>query len=341
MPVFWMLFWLGFIGFPLMFLLAGLSQEKGNRVDLSHIWVYKGTKTKARDATVRDVWQRQHPGKSWDKEQGKLYTGCVIFLVIAYLILLIALSGKLFILPTDNTAQRIFWQVGAPVLGGLTMAAFFAIQAFGITTMKTGFFQVLHIIALVIMGLMVLTGLVLGFLKIPLPISHHWIWAVAGFSFLCMLLDPLAVSGSQKRATVRHEAAAKKGGQLEGWVLNVFRIFFVEGYDKNELNLQLAEWTKRKSQGVNFYSSMLSVAIARLQSGELDYLLKDDEFFSETEAIMLDLVSGRQMSIENTDMYGARQDIIRALQLFYFHMVDMTSKRQIHPKIQAALKKHK
>jgi len=55
---------------------------------------------------------------------------------------------------------------------------------------------------------------------------------------------------------------------------------------------------------------------------------------------MLDLVQGRQMSIDTNEIYKARDEIIKALQAFYFYAIDKYPKHyKLHPRIKAKLKK--
>lgn len=339
MSAFWSLFWLGFIGYPLMFLLASLTQEKGNRIDPTHIWVYQGTQAKAKDASVREVWERQNPGKSWDKRQSGLFTGCAIILVIAYMILLIWLADKLFVLAEGNIVQRLLLQIGAPILGGVFMVVFVGIQSLAASKMKSSFFQLINIIVLGAMGIMVIGALVLTFLKVPLPISYYWIWALAGLSGLFLLLDPLVSKGKQKQAEKQQETAAQKGGQLEFWVLKLFDKAFYEGYERQAINSQLVDLFQGKSIGKDFFVTYLNQAVEKLRQGELIYLRGEREFFEITEALMLDMVSGSPMSISYSDIYAAKDEILQTLQTFYFYMVDISNDREIHPRIQSALKK--
>lgn len=75
-----------------------------------------------------------------------------------------------------------------------------------------------------------------------------------------------------------------------------------------------------------------------INTGKMDDLLQDQQLFKETERILLDLVSGRQMAITMDEIYVAREEIIKAVQAFYFRAVRL-SRSSIHPDIQAALKK--
>lgn len=59
-------------------------------------------------------------------------------------------------------------------------------------------------------------------------------------------------------------------------------------------------------------------------------------YFHVTESLMLDLVSGRQMSIKIDEIYKTREQVIEALQTFFFYSVDKVAKFDIHPLIMGA-----
>ncbi len=76
---------------------------------------------------------------------------------------------------------------------------------------------------------------------------------------------------------------------------------------------------------INDLEGILSLTSIQLQAGELDRLIWNQDFFDLTEAIMLDLVSGRQLSIQMDEIYRARSSVIRAIQDFYFYCVNKIS----------------
>jgi len=318
MPVFWTLFWLGFLGLPLMILIASVVRSGGSGSSGSHIWVYKGTHRKVRDATVKEVWQRQHPGKSWEKHERAQFTGCAIVLVIGFLIFLIWLAAEFFTLPEDQPGLRIFWQISAPILGGASAAAFIGIQSL-ITNYESTFLKTLHIIALVLMGIGVIGGLALTFIRVDLPISHHWVWVPAGATAVLLILQAIfsgVAKGKQRKQQAR---ASASGGNLMLWVTAVMD--FTKQYDIKNLD------------------AVMKDAVQKLQWGELDDLLWDQDFFDRTESIILDLVNGKQISIQMDEIYQARESIIKAVQAFYFYSVKNISRYTIHPQIKKALKR--
>lgn len=338
MSAFWLIFWLAFILLPLLIWLISsiFGKDKGYEKDTSHYWAYKGSSAKVRDANRREVWEHLNPGKKWESRQ----TGCVIFLVIG-LIALFGFSAD-FIIPFSNSESMSWFQkIAAPVLGGVWAGAFLGIQSLGISKMKSRLFQTLNIITMVVMGLMIFGALVLTFLGMPLPISYHWIWAAVGFSFLLMLFDPLVSKGQQKRADTRQAAATAKGDVLEIWVFKMFDKAFYEGNERGMMNTEFAKMIQGHSLGSDFYITNVNKAVEKLMQGDLYYLKLrgENDFFEDTEVLMLDLISGGQMSIKNSDIYGARDEVIRALQAFYFYMADGPADREIHPRIQAVMDK--
>lgn len=313
MSTFWTMFWLGFIGIPLVIFIASKisGKDSGYQKDTSHIWVFQRSGAKVKDATVRDVWEHNHPGKTWAQHQDNQFIGCSIFLVIGFIVFLFWLSARIFFLPVDNSGQRLFWQIGAPLLGGLSGGVFYGMQSF-LSIYKLDFFKLLHIITLVVTALGAIGALVLTFLKIDLPISLHWIWAAAGSPLLFLILDQIFGSAKKKKAS-------KGGDELSAWVYKVMEFSHMWDIDK--------------------LTEIMLFSIYQLQQGEYDFDIKRGEFFKETESLMLDLVQGRSMSIGMDEIYRARDEVIKALQAFYFYSVEKFPQFKMHPRIIKALKK--
>jgi hypothetical protein len=313
MPVFWTMFWLGFIGIPLLVLIASLISGKdgGYQKDTSHIWVYKLSGSKVKDASVRDVWEHNHPGQSWAQHQESQFIGCSIFLGIAFVVFLAWLAAEIFVLPQDRMALRLFWQIGAPILGALSAGAFYGIQT-QMANYKSGFLQVLHIVALVVMGVGVVGALVLSFLGRVLPISHNWIWAPAAATGLLLILDA-SLGGAKKKQ------ASKGGDKIERWVM--------------ELMQMTGDWDMDKLDAI------MVLATLQLQKGDYDWQARDEDFFKLTESVLLDLVQGKPMSIQNQDIYRARDQVIKTLQAFYFYSVEKFPEYSLHPRIKKVMTK--
>lgn len=312
MTIFWTMFWLGFLGIPLILLLGTLFMDNGSAASNTHIWVHKGTTRKVKDATVKDVWKRQNPGKSWDKHQSNIYTTVAIILCVGFMYVLARLAGRIFTLPTDRTGLRLFWQIGAPILGGLSAAIFYGLQSL-IGDYKSAFLKALHIVALGITAAGVIGALVMTFLKRPLPISYHWIWAPIGATVVFLILDQIFSSA-------RKERASKGGDNLEIWVYEVMGM--VHQYETNQVK------------------NIMGLATIQLQVGELDWQIRNEKFFKLTEAIILDLIRGKPMSIEESGIYNARDEVIKAVQAFYFYSVEKFRGFEMHPKIRKAISKH-
>lgn len=311
MTVFWTMFWLGFLGIPLILLLATVFMDSGSAASNTHIWVYKGSNRKVKDATVEEVWKRQHPGKSWDKHQSGIYTAAAIILSIGFMAFLSWLGGRTFTLPMDRVGLRLFWQIGAPILGGLSAGLFYGLQSL-LEDYKSAFLKVLHIIALVLTAVGVIGGLVLTFLGRPLPISQHWLWAPIGATVLLLIIDSIFSSA-------RKERASKGGGNLEVWVYEVMGM--AHQYETTQIK------------------SIMGLATIQLQTGEMDWQIRNEKFFKLTEGIILDLIRGKPMSIEESGIYYARDEVIRTVQAFYFYSVEKFRGYEMHPKIRKAVSK--
>ena len=328
MSVFWALFWLGVVGFPLIVLLASLVRSSGYEKDTSHIWVYKGSNRKVRDATVRDVWKRNNPGKSWEDHQFNQFIGCSIFLGIAFLGFMIWLSNQIFMLPENNTAQRLFWQIGAPILGGLLSGIFVGVQSLT-KDFKLKLFKVLNIVALILVGIGVIGGLVLTFMGRPLPISHHWIWAPVAATAIFLALDALFARGRQKESV-------KSGNELENWINKINDEVSYIG--KQEIVAMAGRYDK------NLYSNDLGnfgdmwLPVLALRSGKFDYHLQKKSFFKQIEDLMLNIVRGRSMTFSDSDLYKSRNEIVKVLQEFYFYGTQKFG-YAIHSRIKAAMKR--
>jgi len=311
MSIFWAMFWLGFLGIPLILLLATVFTGNGSAASNTHIWVYKGSTQKVKDATVAEVWKREHPGKSWETHQSNIYIAVAIILCAGFLILLASFAGEIFTLPMDRTGLRLFWQIGAPILGGLSAAIFYGLQTL-IEGYKSAFLKVLHILSVVLTAVGVIGALVLTFMKRPLPISQNWLWAPIGLMVFSLILDRI-LSG------VRKGRATKGGGQIEDWVGDVLDM--IRQYDTSKMN------------------TLMGCAMVQLQMGELDWQIHDEKFFKKTEAILLDLVQGKPLSIDDRDIYYARDEVIKAVQTFYFYSVDKFREFEMHPRIRKAVTK--
>ena len=336
MSAFWVIFWLAFLLLPLLIWGASsiFGKDGGYEKDTSHYWAAKPSGGKVRDATRREVWEHLNPGKKWEDRQ----TGCVIFLVIAFVALFI-FGAELLLAFTGSSSINWFQRISAPILGGISTAAFLGIQSLASSKMKTALFKVINVMTWIVFGLMIVAALILTFLGVRLPISNHWIWAPVVFSLLLMIFDPLVSKGQQNQIKKRQTAAAKKGGELEAWVIKLFDKVYFDGFEREIINLQLLDSFQGASLGKDFYAKGLNQAMENLRQGGMFYLRGEGDFFNDTEAMMLDLVDGRQMSISNSDIYALRQEVTQALQAYYFYMVDISPNRQIHPRIQAALKK--
>lgn len=321
MSIFWTLFWSGFIGFPLLVLFATLfkSKDTGSEIDRSHIWVRPSSRAKVKDASVREVWEHNHPGKTWASHQKSQFITVAIFLGLLFLWFMAWLAAKVFVLPQDNIALRLFWQIGGPILGGLTAGLFILIES-TIPDMKTDFFRVLNIIALVMLGLGVIAALIFAFLKLPLPISPNWLWAVMGVALLFLIMDAIAAGGKKK-------SASKGGGNLAAWVREMTE------------KLQRRDWSLTLDKN-NTHRNAMYVTQVMMAQGELDYRLEDKAFFERTEKLMLDLINGRSMSIADREMVDASREITETLQKVYFYSVDKLG-FDMHPRIKAALTKKK
>ena len=107
MPTFWILFWIAFFATPLIFLVSTTIASGGDRKSTSHIWVYQKSRAKSHDARIREVWEHQHPGKSWEKHQFRKQVGCLILLMAILIFVLVGLASEQLSLPASGF-ERFF-----------------------------------------------------------------------------------------------------------------------------------------------------------------------------------------------------------------------------------------
>jgi hypothetical protein len=314
MTAFWTLFWLGFIGLPLLFWLTSKIKSRGYRISSSHVMVYKGTNRKFSNATVKQAWEHENPGRTWGDHEKDQQIAYFVMAAVIYLGILAWLATRLFVLPHDQTMLKLFWQFGGPILGGASSIVFILFQR-QLARYQKAFFRILHLAALGIMLVGVVAALVLTFLKISLPVSQYWLWAPVGVMGLSFLLD--GAIGRTKGSKYRREAA-KVDYKLEYWVGKVLAMSYARASDDLEENLWRAQ--------------------LMLDRGELRHEVKDKEFFYLTEAIMLDLVNRKPIPIQFEDVYHAQDFIIKTVQRCYAYMVRNVSDYNLHPRIKQASK---
>lgn len=85
----------------------------------------------------------------------------------------------------------------------------------------------------------------------------------------------------------------------------------------------------------------MTLATIELQQEKLDWKIRNDRFFKLTEGVLLDLVRGKPMSISDDEIYSDRDSVIKAVQAFYFYMVEHFSECDLHPKIKQAIGKQR
>jgi hypothetical protein len=85
----------------------------------------------------------------------------------------------------------------------------------------------------------------------------------------------------------------------------------------------------------------MALATIEMGQGKFDWNIRDEEFFKMTEGILVDLIQGKVMSISADEIYRARESVIKAVQAFYFYMVDNFREFEMHPVIKRAITKKK
>ena len=312
MTAFWTLYWLGFIGLPILYWLTSKIKSRGYRISTSHVMVYKGTNRKFSNATVRQAWEHENPGRTWEDHEKSQQIAIFIVVAIGYLGFLVFLANKRFVPPQDQVGLKLFCQFGAPALGGVFALAFILLQN-QLARYQKPVFRIVHLVSLGIMLISVVVALVLTFLSVPLPISQYWLFAPLGVMGLSFLLD--AASGRLKGSKYRKEVA-KGEYKLDAWVGKVVMMGYARG--GNDLKEDL--WKVQ----------------LMLDRGELRREIKDKAFFYLTESIMLDLVDRKPIPIYMQEINWEQEFVIKTVQRFYLYMVNNVDDYNVHPRIKRA-----
>jgi len=316
MSVTWTLYWLGFFGFPLMVWLAGVFASDGRETSGSHIWVHARSHSRVRDATVREVWQRQNPGKSWEKHRERVGLALEAFLTIGLLLLLAGPGAEFFTSSGGGTDPGLLPRFGGPLLGGLSGAVFWSAQS-TMGSCESTLLRRLHGTALAATVLAAAGALALTLWQQELPISHHWIWAPAAAAVLLPVLDRFL-----RRAQERQ--SAEEGKKLETWAAAVRAVPVLAHPDCLEEPPGLEE--------------ALEAVATNLGDPAYDQALGNRAFFELTEAVILDLVEGRSMSVGSPEVYRSRERIAKVVQEVYFYSVSNLPGFEMHPKVRKALR---
>jgi hypothetical protein len=298
-----------------MVLLAKASISKGSAKVTTHIWIFESTKSYAKDANQRDIWLHEHPDKTWADHEHAEFIGLSIFYGIVFLVGMVILAGFILDLPIGKSAVVYFYVFGGPVLGGATAAGVYRLQLLARKKMYRSF-RVINFVSLMGMVIFLAGMLVLTFMKITAPISHHWVWVMLALPYIGILIEELI----HRRRKTQIE---KETYTLEYW----------------------AKWVVRSRWLVSFHWDAYRVEEAlkeiddKLRSGVYDIELKNKAFFKRTEHLMLDLVRGNILSINDPKLNQIKQEITRLLQTFYFTAVVKFQKGKVHPMIKKYGKK--
>jgi hypothetical protein len=322
MSTFWILFWVTFYATPLFFLLSMLTASGGYKKSSAHIWVYVKSGAKSHDARVREVWEHKHPEKSWETHQLVKQIGCLILLMAILFFGLVSMASELLLLPASGFA-RYFQQIGSIVLGIMAGAFYWFVTSALFEKLDSKSLSVLKWIFVAASVLMVAFFLFPAFSRtdFELSFSHHWIWLPLGLIWLLPAIHKIVQYKTQQHSL-------KRGGKVSDCAYTIIiaisktNTSFLKGLPKSECTLE----------------NVLNLAVQNVDTGVFDSLYQDQKFFKSCEAVMLDLVSGRQLTIADQKIYEARGALIRAVQVFYRYGIEKM-RCTLHPQIAATLKK--
>ncbi len=134
-----------------LFYKAGQSyKNKGDAIDRSHIWVNAKSGKKMSDATIKNVYEKQHGYGSWEKKVTKERGCATVFAVLAA----VALSIYGFYALSFGTKLPLLWRVqiligsnllywlswlGLMLIGGGALAAIFFLTFYDLTNYNATF----------------------------------------------------------------------------------------------------------------------------------------------------------------------------------------------------------
>lgn len=317
MPVFWLLFWGYFLAVPVVFGLSRLVKSKGRGISQTHRWVYAKSGRKHRNASVREAWEHDNPGKSWDKSQNNLANGCLVFLILLVVAFSIPFIGTVIQGGTE-TDPTFLTLVGAPVLGALGGIGYLLIltKTDLVPTPKEGpLFFVIDLLSMLTAGAFIIGGILFTINDRPLPFSHHWIWLPVLFPLLVVgILFLLSIGVTKQMNEVNRgyktaEKAQKPPDQLSEWaVLMMMKLVEAGG----------ASPPKGTENVFKFHAENL---INLRSTHTLTGIVSDRNFFRKTEGLLSALARKERITITIPLAYEARDILIRAAQVVYLHGV--------------------
>jgi hypothetical protein len=324
LDAFWIIFWISFLAVPVLYLLSQRIASSGSSASATHLWVYKNRGRRYSDATVREVWQRRHPGKDFIKAQEAVARSFFLFLLLVLLVLLGMAAPKMPGLAPEDTSLRLFQQFGSGVLGLLAGLVFFYLNIRIIDNYSETIYRTAHGIGLIVLAIVIILLIVLSLLGRPLPFSKHLLWIPVGGMIIIWGFVWLMRSLSQIVGT----RGSKK---LEDWSLRVINMYF-----RRAFTFVMEDFSKRKELPEDFFQTMLPPAVQALEEGKLDQDIQDPTFFAETESILLTLINRKRIIARERALITGQKEIFHAVQRFYFYTAKLTGK-PIHPKIRAKL----
>ena len=216
----------------LLILLANYKSEGKARVNNAHWVTVKGSRH-VRNATERELWEHNNPGKSWDRHQEARRKGCLISLVPFGLLLPLMASyimcGGRWVTEARSGIGPV-WAAYAVLLSAAALCAEGALAYLRLDTMNLYSIKEkplligLEVLNIAAAGLgllyMLVFGLSCGFLgmRSRMPDSglfrffgKSFLWVCAGAGIL-LLLDALAagISLALDKARERREAPARQ-----------------------------------------------------------------------------------------------------------------------------------
>jgi len=321
-----MIFWITFLGTPILYIVSQRIITGGYSTSGTHIWVYPESGRKVSDATVRDVWKHRHPGKSWEAHEQANANTFLIFLLALMVGVLGWYSANWPGSLGRGTILGYFYQYGSGVLGVLVGFGFAALQVYILDHYFNTLYTILHVVVLLVLIVGIVLLEIYSFSSKDLPFSMHLLWIPFGAPTLVWGLGWLA-----KRLVQGN--AARGGGKLEEWV---YEVSFM--YTKQWMPAELGVLKIADIRKMGYSKGTALNALRSLEEGKLDEAVNDAGFFGRTERVFLSLSSGKKLSLKDRAMVDDQKDIVQAVQQFYFYAAQRFGK-PIHPRIQKLVKK--
>lgn len=270
-------------------------------------------------ALIDHISSKSMQGFPFNSGQQSKNAGCTLPVTIIVVIVVTVLTQTVFFVPGADYNLGVFERIAAVILGLLASSGLVYSLVYGSDIQDKGYKR-LYTGALIIAGLALAARVVLLFIKIELPFSVNYFWIPIGLPVLLMLINVIRT----KTRALSDLYTQAHSTTLDHWVITLERRISGE-------NISLARGK------IDHRQKMITARSSLFMAMEHNFI-GDPEFFNLTEQLLLNLVLGREVIIQNQDIYDAREEVVRTLQALYLYALDHFPQYEMHPAIKKALK---